>query len=43
MTFYALFANLRHASTNWRKVNKNKNFINLAVVLNSYWQFLYII
>jgi len=24
MTFDALLANLRHASTNWRKVNKTK-------------------
>jgi len=24
MTFYALLANLRHASTDWWKVNKNK-------------------
>jgi len=36
MPFYALFANLRHASTNWRKVNKNKNFINLVVVFYCY-------
>jgi len=27
MTFDALVANLRHASTNWWKVNKNKNLI----------------
>jgi len=25
MIFDALLANLRHASTNWWKVNKNKN------------------
>jgi len=30
MTFDALLANLRHASTTWRKVNKNKNLINLV-------------
>jgi len=27
MTFDALLANLRHASTNWWKVNKKKNLI----------------
>jgi len=32
MTFDALLANLRHASTNWWKVNKNKNIIKLVVV-----------
>jgi len=27
MTFDALLANLHHASTNWWRVNKNKNLI----------------
>jgi len=30
MIFYALLANLRHASTNWWKINKNKNIIKFS-------------
>jgi len=30
MTFDALLANLRHASTNWWKVNKNQNIIKFS-------------
>jgi len=30
MTFVALLANLRHPSTNWWKVNKNKNLIKYS-------------
>jgi len=41
MTFDALLANLRHASTNWRKVNKNKNFINLVVLFYCYFNAYY--
>jgi len=41
MTFDALLANLRQASTNWRKVNKNKNFINLVVVFYCYFNVYY--
>jgi len=29
-TFDALLANLRHASTNWWKVNTNKNIIKFS-------------
>jgi len=41
MTFDALLANLRHASTNCWKVNKNKNLINLVVVLYCYFNVCY--
>jgi len=41
MTFDALLANLRHASTHWRKVNKNKNLINLVVVFYCYFNVYY--
>jgi len=34
MTFDALLANLRHASTNWWKVNKNKNLIKFSYDLS---------
>jgi len=38
MTFDALLANIRHVSTNWWKVNKNKkNSLNLVVVLYCYF------
>jgi len=30
MTVDALLANLRHVSTNWWKVNKNKNLIEFC-------------
>jgi len=30
MTFDALLANLHHAMTNWRKVNKNKKLIKFS-------------
>jgi len=33
MTFDALLANLRHASTEWWEVIKNKNSLNFVVVL----------
>jgi len=43
MTFDALLANLRHASTKWWKVNKNKkNSLNLVVVLYC-WSFTVIL
>jgi len=41
ITFDALLANLRHASTNWRKVNKNKNFIDLVVAFYYYFNVYY--
>jgi len=37
MTSYVLLANLRRASTNWWKVNKNKKFIIFNVVLYCYY------
>jgi len=40
MTFDALLANLRHASTNWWKVNKNLKLIKFVVVFYSYFNVL---
>jgi len=37
MTFDALLANLRHASTNWWNVNKNKISLNLVVFFYCYF------
>jgi len=36
MTFDALLASLRHALTNWWKVNKLKNNLNVVVVFYCY-------
>jgi len=41
MTFDALLINLRHASTNWWKANKNKNSLNLIVVFYCYFNVCY--
>jgi len=41
MTFDALLVNLRHASTNWWKVNKNKISLNLVVVFYCYFNVYY--
>jgi len=41
MTFDVLSANLRHASTNWRKVKKNKTSLNLVVVFYCYFNVYY--
>jgi len=43
MTFGALLANLRHASTNWWKVNKNKIWSNLVVVFYCYLMYIIIL
>jgi len=37
MTFDALLTNLRHASTNWWKVNKNRISLNLVLVFHCYF------
>jgi len=37
MTFDALLANLRRASTNCWKVNKNKNLVKLDMVFHWYF------
>jgi len=41
MTFDALLANLRHASTNWWNVNKNKNLIKFSCGFYCYFNVYY--
>jgi len=42
MIFDALLANLRHALTNWWKVNKNKNLIKFSCgILLLFWFILF--